>query len=208
MKSKGVDFSSMFAPDEMGDGPIAEGYMVAGVPQRYAHIMYGTKREDIGYAENGVDLSNKWAAAGTAVYVRAPALGTIEVLVTGVSSATGSFTLVVRRNGECDADTSSTPGGSAHFDSSWFAVANATIGDQYEVMLTPVFTSGTATVTNGAESYSVINADRSITFTRTVPNQTVVTIQGHINIKIKKISTNAVLLDFNQPFHMEVGNDA
>lgn len=68
MKSKGVNFSSLFDPDIMGDGPTAPGYKVNGVAQRFADIKYGSKRANIGYAEKGVDLSNKWAAKGTAAY--------------------------------------------------------------------------------------------------------------------------------------------
>lgn len=66
--SKGVAFTDLFDPDIVGDGPSAPGYMVAGVPLKFADIKYGSKRADVGYAESGVDLSNKWAGKGTASY--------------------------------------------------------------------------------------------------------------------------------------------
>lgn len=68
MKSKNVDFSDLFDADIVGDGPTAPGYKINGVPLQFADIKYGSKRADIGYAESGVDISNKWAAKGTASY--------------------------------------------------------------------------------------------------------------------------------------------
>lgn len=67
-RSGGVDFDSLFDPDVMGDGPTAPGYKVGGVPLKYAKLSYGTKRANVGYAQAGVDVSNLWAAYGTAVY--------------------------------------------------------------------------------------------------------------------------------------------
>jgi len=67
MKSQGVLFSDLFDPDVIGDGPKA-GFDVSGVPQHFAALKYGLKRANIGYAINGSDLSNLWAAKGTASY--------------------------------------------------------------------------------------------------------------------------------------------
>lgn len=67
-KSNNLDFDNQFDPDVVGDGPTAPQYKVNGVALKYANIKYGTKGPNCGYAENGVDLSNKWAAKGTASY--------------------------------------------------------------------------------------------------------------------------------------------
>jgi len=67
-QSAGVDFDALFDPDVVGDGPAAAGYTVAGAPLKYAALKYGTKRADVGYAVNGSDVSNLWAAKGTASY--------------------------------------------------------------------------------------------------------------------------------------------
>lgn len=67
-QSVGVDFNSLFDPDVMGDGPTAPGYGVVGVALKYAKLSYGTKHADVGYQQSGVDVSNLWAAYGTAVY--------------------------------------------------------------------------------------------------------------------------------------------
>lgn len=65
----GYDFDDLFDPDVMGDGPTANGYRRNGQPLRYAHIQYGQKRGDVGYRSGGIDVSNLWAAKGTATYV-------------------------------------------------------------------------------------------------------------------------------------------
>lgn len=67
-RSQGVDFDDLFDPDVVGDGPAAAGYTVAGAPLKYAALKYGTKRANVGYAVNGSDASNLWAAKGTASY--------------------------------------------------------------------------------------------------------------------------------------------
>lgn len=208
MKSKNVPFSDLFDEDVIGDGPIAAGYTVAGVPQRFAHIMYGSKREDIGYAENGVDLSNKWAGKGTAVYVVAPSITNIEVLATGINSASGSATITVRRNGEFDATRSSSSGGTQSYDSTWYRVPSATIGDGYEVIISVAFSGPPATVSNGAPNYVPLNQDRACTVQLVVNAQVVVMTTATINVKIRKISTGVVMLDHNVTIPMEVGNDA
>lgn len=67
--SDGVDFDDLFDPDVMGDGPAAVWLENNDVPLRYAALAYGTKRADVGYDDNGVDVSNLWAAKGTAVHI-------------------------------------------------------------------------------------------------------------------------------------------
>lgn len=64
-----VDFEDLFDPDVNGDGPSAPGYMVNGVPMRFAHVQYGSRRGDVGRRIDGVgDLASLWAAKGTAQY--------------------------------------------------------------------------------------------------------------------------------------------
>lgn len=67
-RSRGVAFEDLFDPDIVGDGPTAAGYRSGGVLLRFAAIKYGTKRADVGYRVNDVDVSNLWAAKGTASY--------------------------------------------------------------------------------------------------------------------------------------------
>jgi hypothetical protein len=76
VRSASVDFDDLFDPDITGDGPQAAGVLIGGVPARYAHIQYGSKRPDVGVTNAGVDVSNLWAAKGTATY-RLPIHGTV-----------------------------------------------------------------------------------------------------------------------------------
>lgn len=95
-KSANVDFDDLFDPDIVGDGPTATDIKSGGVLLRYAALSYGTKRADVGYAINGVDVSNRWAAKGTAQY----ALGFNDaVYVSTRTRATASLTLNMKADG-------------------------------------------------------------------------------------------------------------
>lgn len=67
----GVDLDSLF--DLYTQGTVSApttGIRVGGtdIRTRYAPIAYGTKRANVGYRVNGVDISNYFAAKGTATY--------------------------------------------------------------------------------------------------------------------------------------------
>jgi len=66
-RTAGQDLDNLFDPDTVGDGAAVALYQ-GGVPRRYANIKYGSKRADVGYKNGGTDVSNYWAAKGTAVY--------------------------------------------------------------------------------------------------------------------------------------------
>lgn len=209
-RSGGIDFDELFDPDVMGDGPAAAGYSANGIALKYAALAYGTKRANVGYAQAGVDVSNLWAAKGTAVYeaVAVPGFMNLFVAADGLQSATGSITVTLRRNGECDADTDSSSGADGHIDSQWFNPLRADAGDGYQVLFTVTFSDGAATVTNGAAAYTAISQARAVTLSKTVTTQAVQHATGTINIKVRRIADSAVLLDHNVNFTMEVGNSA
>ncbi|MGE7139658.1 hypothetical protein ACQKIE_18685 [Luteibacter sp. NPDC031894] len=64
----GVAWSSLFAPDTVGDGPKPAGIKLGGVVVHFANISYGSKRPNVMFAYGGVDVSNYWASNGSAVY--------------------------------------------------------------------------------------------------------------------------------------------
>jgi len=66
-RSAGIDFDDLFDWDVIGDGPTVPNLRSNG-GLRYAALKYGQKRADVGYRQDGVDVSNLWAAKGTAVY--------------------------------------------------------------------------------------------------------------------------------------------
>lgn len=135
MKSKGVEFSELFDPDVMGDGPAARGYSSNGVPFRFADIKYGSKRADIGYAESSVDLSNKWAAKGTASYLDPDPdyqWRTFRAFA-GTSSQTVQSTLTWAPDGTW----ANTSPGTVTKSGTW-APATGTPGNLYEMMIDTV----------------------------------------------------------------------
>lgn len=72
MRSDGTDFDSIFAPWVQGTPNYTGGLLDAAandIGGRYAPIAFGSKAADVGYMiSDGRDVSNLWAAAGTAVY--------------------------------------------------------------------------------------------------------------------------------------------
>lgn len=127
----GVPLHELFDPDIMGDGPAALGFRDGGVPLKFASIEYGSKGPDVLKRSGGVDLSNLWAAAGTAVYVNLdgfPEL--IENIQEGSSPpVTSSAGFTFYRNGTFD----TIPSGSG----SWGPSAPDT-GDAYDLRITKV----------------------------------------------------------------------
>lgn len=163
--SKGVAFADLFDPDVVGDGPTAPGYTVAGVPLKFADIKYGSKRADVGYAESGVDVSNKWAAKGTATYLD-PAPGyhwTGAVPHTGSSTYTIASTVTWHPDGTWQNIPSA--GGGPKRSGTW-SNAGTSPGALYELMLDNfVLTNGagqTLTLaTNDASSWVSLSSDRT-----------------------------------------------
>lgn len=147
-RKAGVDFEALFDPDIVGDGPESPLTKVGGVPLKFANISYGAKGPDVGIREGGVDISNKWAAAGTAVYVN---LNTFPDLIEDVqvgSSApvTSSASFTFLRNGTF----TWSPGGGGN----WGPLAIDT-GDAYDLRITKL------TGSNSAGDMSGVLADPS-----------------------------------------------
>jgi len=165
MKSKGIDFSALFDPDVVGDGPTAPDYRVGGVPLRFAALKYGTKRADVGYAEKGVDVSNKWAAKGTAKYLLGPPDGII-VENTGAGAAFTALTI------NSDGTWTASDGKSGY----WYgSAAKAGVGAGYELQAT-VGGGGPGTVVNPAVGYVSLSASRTISYSSTSTGSRTVTM--------------------------------
>lgn len=197
-KSKGINFDDLFDPDVVGDGPTAPGYKRAGVPLRYADIKYGSKRANVGYAENEVDLSNKWAAKGTARYalpidgegfiahssgLNSPAMeANIQVQI----KSDGTYAVTCVGNGFVSPNASGT----------WLP-AGGTVSD-YQVEFvwsqSSQYTTGPATVTNGASTYQACTSTRQISFDAQVGQFTGSDkgSTGTLTINLKRISTGVV----------------
>ena len=208
-KSAGIDFDDLFDPDIKGDGPYASGLTSAGAGVKYAALVYGAKRPDVGIQSAGADVSNLWAAKGTASYESTvyPVFSSVSVASDGASGAqTASFTIRLKPNGECDLDTASTASGTTHIDSKWFNPLRETVGAEYQVMFEKSGSGGS--VSNGAPAYIDIGISRAIRVSLTVSQQRIVNVSGSVTIRVKRISDGAVVITKVVTFDLEAGNSA
>lgn len=130
-RHNGVPLHELFDPDIMGDGPAAPGFRESNVPLKFASIAHGSKGPDVKKRSGGVDISNLWAAAGTAVYVSLDAFPElIESIAEGSSApVTSSSGFTFLRNGTF----TTVPSGGG----SWGPSAVDT-GDAYDLRITKV----------------------------------------------------------------------
>lgn len=144
----GVPLHELFDPDIMGDGPDAPGFREGGVPLKFASIAYGSKGPDVKKREGGFDISNKWASAGTAVYVNLDAFPELieDVQVGSSAPTTSSVGFTFHRNGTFI--TVPTGGGN------WGPSATDA-GDAYDLRITKL------TGSNSAGDMSGVLADPS-----------------------------------------------
>lgn len=146
--ANGVDFDDLFDPYVTGTVPADTGYKMPGgadLAGRYAPLSFGTKRADVGYSVDGEDVTNLWAAKGTALYVTldvVPAsLETLQESASPPVTATCSFTY--GSNGVASW-VSVDPGSSS---GNWIAPGGAGAGSPYDLRFTQTATSGTGTLT-------------------------------------------------------------
>lgn len=196
--NRNIPLTELFDPDVMGDGPTAPNMQVAGVPLRFAHIKYGSKRANVGYTEKNVDVSNKWAAKGTAHY----ALPIDGQTFTGFSSgnissamdasakitikADGTYSVVCIGNNVVTNPVTGTwlpSGGVASGFQAQFVVTQQTQG-----------ANGPATITNGAPSYASCATDRLAETSATVGQHSAFEKGGTytVAIRLKNLSSGTV----------------
>lgn len=151
VKSNGVDLDDLFDPDVKGDGPTAPGIQSRGVPLRYAALKYGSKRANVGVANAGSDVSNLWAAKGTASYglsINGKSYTATATSAGSVSSATLQFSTNNGTFAVTDPNRSPTTVASGAIP------AGAT-----QCRVTTTLTSGTAaTVLNPLSSFVALSA--------------------------------------------------
>ncbi|UQY87967.1 hypothetical protein LQE85_01640 [Stenotrophomonas rhizophila] len=173
-RSNGVDFDELFDPDVIGDGPAAAGFMRGGQPLRFAHIRYGAKGPDVGRRQGGVDVSNLWAARGTASYSlpingqaysshnqsRTNSTGSAVATVTFILDSAGTYRVLGNTTGGGNNSGADLAAGS------WLP-AGASAG-QYDVQFEAA-NVGVASISNGAPSFASCTATRSIAASVSVP---------------------------------------
>ncbi len=188
-----VDFALLFDPDVVGDGPSAVGYAVGGVPMKFAHIQYGSKGPDVGYAIEGIgDISNLWAAYGTASYINQDALPELirdyQQGQNGPVTSNASFTF--NRDGTC------TFFPSAYGASSWKIPASASAGDDYDVQFTQISQNAPGTLSGTLTVWMRLNVARGLTlqFVKTTGGS--VTARRTILVQLRRRSDNVVVYSF------------
>lgn len=190
-----IDFDDRFDTDIVGDGPIAAGLRRDGVPMRYAHIMYGSKGPDVGYRENGVDVSNKWAAKGTAAYASRGGVPDIveNETLSGPGGGSSYAYISYNRNGT----VRWTNGFNGSEGGSTWSPGGSTVGDLYDIKFSGSQPSGT-TLTGADNVWRQVNTARTVTFGffSSVGNRTVTT---SINVQLRRRSDGAVVVNFTIP---------
>lgn len=203
-KSQGTDFDELFDPDIVGDGPQAAGYNSNGVAIRYAHIQYGTKRADVGYRVNGLDVSNLWAAKGTASYsingLQGRNFNVSQSALTSSGNVSSSLTVSLFSDGTWLV-TGATSTGAKVLPSPVSGVWLPTGGSaaDYSVQFDAVVSgTGQQETVNGAPTYSALSSNRQ--FTLSLPplaSTNTITRSGsaQLRIRIKRTSTGTVISD-------------
>jgi len=194
-------FDDLFDPDIVGDGPVAEGLKVGASAVRYAKLSYGSKRANVGISVPGVgDVSNLWAAKGTAVY-SIPGLGgkqlsAIDQALTNQPNVSASASVTINHLGQWSVGASTSLGAGVSVPAPTSGVwppAGTSVGD-HEVQFV-VTSSGEGTLTNGAPSYASCTSSRSVTLSlpsRSANNGIERIASAAITIRLRRISTGQV----------------
>lgn len=193
----GADFDDLFDPDVVGDGPSAPALTVDGVALKYAALAYGTKLADIGIHQDHVDVTNLWAAKGTAVYAlpfhgkgyaRSAAASSGQ---TGTISA--SLGLVMMNDGTYSISGSGTGSG----DSGRWLPNGASVAD-YEVMFTYGITAGDwpSEIENTAPNYLGLSTAQRVSFRNSVNAALIRQRESQIalSVHLRKVSTGVVTI--------------
>ncbi len=200
----GYDFDDLFDPYVSGPTSQNTELRVDGIDlsQRYAHLQFGQKRADIGYRlANGVDVTNLWAAKGTASYVivglDGKALYAQDRAATNQPNVSASVSVYLGQDGRWSVSGSTSRGAygqSAPASGAWLA-AGAGVAD-YEVMF-QISDSGSNghSVYNGAPGYASLTTGRSASLSLgsiSAVNTTQREASFRVRIHLRRISTGAV----------------
>ncbi|HKY46151.1 MAG TPA: hypothetical protein VJM50_23875 [Pyrinomonadaceae bacterium] len=203
-RKDGIDFDSRFDPDVIGDGPSTPNARSGGTPLKYAHIMYGTKGPDVGYRQGGVDVSNLWAAIGTATYASRGGVPD-EVRDSQVVPPTGggaAASVSYNRNGTVGWTTDSGPG------SGTWAPGGSTAGDAYDIAFTALSSPTNGGVLFGTDGvFRQVNASRSASLSITLSGGGSIISSASAKCQIRRRSDNAIVVDFNFLFVATVTSD-
>lgn len=200
--SKGVDLDNIFDLYQAGTTKArAAGINVAGsdTSNRYANIIYGSAAAATGIQSESADLNTLYAKKGTASYPL-PINGANYV---GQSNGTISSAMDAKITVQIKSDgtyavtcVGNSPNTTANASGTWLPSGQAATDYQVEFRWsqTSQFTSGPATVTNGASTYQACTTTRQISFDAQVGQLTGLDEGsiGDLYIDLKRISTGVV----------------
>lgn len=194
-----IDFDDLYDPDVMADGPTVNWLRrPGGQALRYAHIRYGSKGSDVGRRQSGQDVSNLWAAKGTATYtlpINGQAFSAHNQSRTNSSgSAVATVTFIIDSNGTYRILQNTTGGGnntgSDPITGTWLP-AGATAGEYYVQF--EAANVGVASISNGAASYSSCTASRSVAASVSVPAASLDNVSAEVTLIIRLRRSNGAI---------------
>lgn len=200
-RTSGVDFDDLFDPDVMGDGPSVGNLRMNGGALRYAALKYGAKRADVGYRQDGIDVSNLWAAKGTAVYVIAGLHGkhlyASDGALTNQPRVSAQTYVSLSNNGTWSVGGATSRGSfpqNASTSGTWLP-NGAAVGDYQVQFVVTAGGTGQQTVSNGAPAYAAVTTPRSVTLSLPsvdAANTDLRTGSADVIINLRRISTGSV----------------
>jgi|SRR5581483_1762386 len=199
--SAAADFVNLFDPDIKGDGPTASIFKKSdGTLLKYAKLSYGSKGPNVGFRDaSGVDLSNYWAAAGTARYGLPFDGGSFTARSSGLISGSmdANITLTIKSDGTYSLTClGNSPDTSGSTSGAWLPAGDSASNYQVEFgwNQSSQEASGPATVTNGASAYQACTSNRAISVDAQVGQNTGADRGSHgtVSVSLKKVSTGVV----------------
>ncbi len=188
-----VPWHDLFEPDTVGDGPQALAYTDDGVPMRFAHVQYGTRRPDIGFtvriAGVSVDVAALWAAKGTAVYVNTNAIpANVRREAEGSPpSVTAVASITFLRNGFVEFLPEDYP------PAAYVLNGSATVGDQYRIRFRLLDRSTLGVLSGTFDQYLTIDQPRQLMMTYVRTTSGSFTAWAEVAIDLQRVSDGALL---------------
>jgi hypothetical protein len=190
-----TDFDDLFDPYVQGSIPgntgsrTSDGTDLAG---RYAPLAFGTKRADVNVRNSaGIDLSNLWAAKGTASYSLAFNAHGYNDHNQALTNATGTTTAMLTLTIANDGTWRITSRTGAVLESGTWLPAGKAVTD-YDVQFS-ASGAATASIGNNAPSYANCGTSRAISASVSVPARSTDFVSESITITcLLRSNTGAV----------------
>ncbi|MGO1069233.1 hypothetical protein [Lysobacter sp. CA199] len=201
IKHQGIPFEDLFDPDIIGDGPIAHRCTHNGQPLRFAHIQYGAKRADVNFRVNNQDVSNLWAAKGTASYVSDGGFGgRLRASDVGYPSAKATATFYFNADGTTRW-TSETNGGQGG------GVWSRSQPGEYDILFTQVAANVEGFLQGTLNAWLPLTESRWIALTVSASRGRQATATRTVRAQIRRRQDGRIWMDKTMEFYCTVASD-